>query len=146
MLSVKPQSGLNDRLQHWSEKHGLRSRAQAGFRPGGFTVYQYLALRHFIDHAKLAKRASSACFVGLQTYDSVQQVLPWGCLRHTGVSPCRLVAIQSLYATGILTMKIDAAQRGAAGLPDQSHFVRHFFAGLHAHLLPLLAGSSDQSG
>ncbi len=119
---------------------GLRSMASAaphrpGFRPGRSTVHHLFALRRFIDHAKLAKRALYACFVDLQkAYDTVQHDLLWGRLRLIGVSPRMLAAIQSLYATGTLAMKIDGtAGRPAmqhmglrAGMPAQSHIVWHF--------------------
>ncbi len=129
----------------WSEKHGLRSPSQAGFRPGRSTVHHLFALRHFIDHARLAKRALYTCFVDLQkAYDTVQHELLWDRLRQIGVSPRMLpVAVQSLYATGTLAMKID----GAAGQPAVQHmWVRQgcplsptlfgiFFDGLHDFLL-----------
>ncbi len=132
------------RLVDWSEKHGLRSPSQAGFRPGRSTVHHLFALRHFIDHARLAKRALYTCFVDLQkAYDTVQHELLWGRLRQIGVSPRMLAAVQSLYATGTLAMKID----GTAGQPAVQHMgVRQgcplsptlfgiFFDGLHDFLL-----------
>ncbi len=87
---------LNTRLVDWSEKHGLRSPSQAGFRPGRSTVHHLFALRHFIDHARLAKRALYTCFVDLQkAYDTVQHELLWKRLRQIGVSPRMLAAVQS---------------------------------------------------
>ncbi len=117
---------LNARLVDWSEKHGLRSPSQAGFRPGRSTVHHLFALRHFIDHAKLAKRALYTCFVDLQkAYDTVQHDLLWGRLRLIGVSPRMLAAIQSLYATRYISDEDRwhswpascAAHGGAAGVP-----------------------------
>ncbi len=85
---------------HWSEKHGLRSPAQAGFRPGRSTVHHLFALQHLIDHAKLAERTLYTYVVNLQeAHDSVQHDLLWGHLRQIGVSPRMLAAIESLYAT-----------------------------------------------
>ncbi len=112
---------LNARLVDWSEKHSLRSPSQAGFRPGRSTVHHLfalLALRHFIDHAKLAKRALYTCCVDLQkAYNTVQHVVLWDRLRQIGVSPCMLAASQSLYATATLAMKID----GTGGQPAVQH-------------------------
>ncbi len=78
-----------------------------------------------------------------KAYDTVQHDLLWGRLRLIGVSPRMLAAIQSLYATGTLAMKID----GTAGQPAVQHMgVRQgcplsptlfgiSFDGLHDYLL-----------
>ena len=48
------------------------------------------------------------CFVDLQkAYDSVQHDVLWARLRHIGISPRMLAAIQSLYVSGALSMKIN---------------------------------------
>ncbi len=81
-----------------------------------------------------------------KAYDTVQHELLWDRLRQIGVSPRMLAAVQSLYATGTLAMRID----GTAGQPAVQHMgVRQgcllspisptlfgvFFDGLHDFLL-----------
>ena len=134
---------LNARLVHWTEEHGLRSPAQAGFRPIKSAVHHLFALRHFIDHARLVKRPLYTCFVDLQkAYDTVQHDLLWARLRHIGVSPCMFAAIQSIYSSGPLAMKINgiagqpAVQRMGVrqGCPLSPTLFGIFFDGLHDHL------------
>lgn len=134
---------LNARLVAWSEEHGLRSPVQAGFRPRQSAIDHLFALRHFIDKAILLRRPLFVCFVDLQkAYDTVQHELLWARLRHIGVGPRMLAAIQSLYSSGTLSMKV----AGTAGPPRvQQNGVRQgcplsptlfgiFFDGLHSHL------------
>ena len=84
-----------------------------------------------------------ACFVDIQkAYDTVQHGLLWERLAGLGVQGRMPAAIQSLYASGTLSMKIE----GTAGLPQlQRMGVRQgcplspilfglFFDGLHEHL------------
>ena len=107
---------LNARMLSWTEEHGLRSLAQAGFRPGKSTVHHLSALRHVIDHARLVQQPLYTCFADLQqAYDSVQHDLLWARMCLIGISPCMpfrgRAAIQSLYVSGTLSTKID----GTAG-------------------------------
>ena len=101
------------------------------------------ALRHFIDHALLAKRPLYACFVDLQkAYDTVQHALLWARLQRIGVSPRMLAAVQSLYASGTLAMKVDGTAGQPAvprmgvrqGCPLSPTLFGIFFDGLHDHL------------
>ena len=113
------------------------------------------ALRHFIDHALLAKRPLYACFVDLQkAYDTVQHALLWARLQRIGVSPRMLAAVQSLYASGTLAMKVDGTAGQPAvprmgvrqGCPLSPTLFGIFFDGLHDHLqahAPHLVCSSD---
>ena len=76
---------LNARLVAWSEEHGLRSPAQAGFRPGHSPIHHLFALRHFIDRAMQRR---PLFLVDLQkAYDTVQHDLLWARLEAIGVSP-----------------------------------------------------------
>ncbi len=97
-----------------------------------------------MNHMDTLLHLMYTCFVDLQkAYDTVQHELLWGRLRQIGVSPRMLAAVQSLYATGTLVMKID----GTAGQPAVQHMgVRQgcplsptmfgiFFDGLHGFLL-----------
>ncbi len=89
------------------------------------------ALRHFIDHVKLAKQDLYTCFVDLQKPSPgglryCSHDFLWGRLRQIGVRSRMLAAVQSLYVTGTLAMKIAGTAGGAAGLPAQSHIVGHF--------------------
>lgn len=105
---------LNKRLLDWSEEHQLRSPIQAGFRPRLSPIHHLFALRHFIDNACIAKRPLYACFVDLQkAYDTVQHEMLWNKLESIGVGPRMLAAIQSLYSSGTLSMKV----AGTAGQP-----------------------------
>ena len=101
------------------------------------------ALRHFIDHALLAKRPLYACFVDLQkAYDTVQHALLWARLQRIGVSPRMLAAVQSLYASGTLAMKVDGTAGQPAvprmgvrqGCPLSPTLFGIFFDGLHDRL------------
>ena len=134
---------LNARLLSWTEEHGLRSPAQAGFRPGKSTIHHLFALRHFIDHARLVHRPLYTCFVDLQiAYNSVQHDLLWAHLRHIGISPRMFAAIQSLYVSGALSMKIEGTagepavqQMGVRqGCPLSPTLFGMTFDGLHDHL------------
>ena len=146
---------LNNRLVIWSEQHQIRSPVQAGFRPKQSAVHHLFALRHFIDRALITSRALYICFVDLQkAYDTVQHALLWGRLRLNGVGPRMLAAIQSLYASGTLAMKVG----GTAGAPlAQQNGVRQgcplsptlfgiFFDGLHPHLDHTAPHASVQLG
>ena len=148
---------LNDRLVKWTEAGGLRSPAQAGFRPRKSTIHHLFALRHFIDHALNTGRPLYVCFVDLQkAYDTVQHDLLWERLRSIGVSPRMLAAIQSLYTSGTLSMKVDgtagqpAVQRMGVrqGCPLSPTLFGIFFDGLHDHLhtAALAAGLQLRSG
>lgn len=126
----------------WTEHRCLHSPAQAGFRLGKCTVHHLFALRHFIDQARLAKRPLYICFVDLQkAYDSARHDLLWARLCHIGVGHRILTAIQSLYVSGTLSMKVDgtagqpAVQRMGVrqGCPLSPTLFGIFFDGLHDH-------------
>ena len=134
---------LNDRLVAWSEDHGLRSPAQAGFRPRQFPIHHLFALRYFINRAILQQRPLFVSFVDLQkAYDTVQHGLLWARLEGIGVGPKMLAAIKSLYASGTLSMKVEGAagpslvqQNGVRqGCPLSPTLFGIFFDGLHGHL------------
>ena len=134
---------LNARLVAWSEEHGLRSPAQAGFRPGHSPIHHLFALRHFIDRAILQRRPLFVAFVDLQkAYDTVQHDLLWARLEAIGVTPRMLAAIRSLYSSGELSMRVGGTagpsllqQNGVRqGCPLSPTLFGIFFDGLHNHL------------
>ena len=134
---------LNARLVAWSEEHGLRSPAQAGFRPGHSPIHHLFALRHLIDGAILQRRPLFVAFVDLQkAYDTVQHDLLWARLEAIGVSPRMLAAIRSLYSSGALSMRVGGTagpsllqQNGVRqGCPLSPTLFGIFFDGLHSHL------------
>ena len=134
---------LNNRLVTWSEQHHLCSPVPAGFLLKQSAVHHLFALRHFIDRALITSRALYVCFVDLQkAYDTVQHALLWGRLRLIGVGPRMLAAIQSLYASDTLAMKVGgtagaplAQQNGVGqGCPLSPTLFGIFFDGLHTHL------------
>ena len=134
---------LNDRLVAWSEEQGLRSPVQAGFRPRHSPIHHLFALCHFIDRALLQQRPLFVAYVDLQkAYDTVQHGLLWARLEGIGVGPKMLAAINSLYASGTLSMKVGAAagpslaqQNGVRqGCPLSPTLFGIFFDGLNGHL------------
>ena len=148
---------LNKRLVEWTEDAGLRSPAQAGFRPNLSTIHHLFALRHFIDRARIRGVPLFTCFVDIQkAYDSVQHPLLWARLQKIGIHAKILAAIQSLYSSGTISMKIG----GTVGPPEvQQVEVRQgcplsptlfglFFDGLHDHIRAALptAGLQLDSG
>lgn len=94
---------LNRRILDWPEAAGIRSSAQAGFRPRLSTIHHLFALQHFIDRARLRRAPLFACFVDIQkAYDSVQHHLLWARLSRVGIRGRMLRAIQSLHSTGTI--------------------------------------------
>ena len=104
------------------------------------------ALRQYVDRARIRKVPLYACFVDIQkAYDTVQHGLLWGRLAGLGDQGRMLAAIQSLYDSGTLSMKVG----GTAGRPQvQQMGVRQgcplsptlfglFCDGLHEHLIGL---------
>ena len=107
---------LNSRLITWTEEEGLRSQAQAGFRPGKSTLHQLFVLRHAIDKHAHRHQPLFACFVDLRkAFDKVQHGLLWKVLDLLGIHGRMRVAIQSLYNNARLRVKVD----GRAG--DAQH-------------------------
>ena len=131
------------RLVDWSEEQQLRSLTQAGFRPRQSPIHHLFALRHFIDTACFAKHPLYACFVDLQkAYDTVQHNTLWSTLKSIGVGPRMLAAIQSLYSSETLSLKVaDTAGQPRAqlmgvrqGCPLSPTLFGIFFDRLHDHL------------
>ena len=77
-----------------------------------------------------------------KAYDTVQHDLLWARLRAIGVAPRMVAAVQSLYSSGTLSMKIAGAagqarsqQTGVRqGCPLSPTLSGIFFDGLHDHL------------
>ena len=97
---------------------------------------------------------SSACVDLQKAYDIVQHDMLWSKLESIGVGPRMLAAIQSLYSSGTLSMKV----AGTAGQPQtQQMGVRQgcpvsptlygiFFDGLHDHLQSCTQTAGTQLG
>ena len=110
-------SVLNRRLMWFLEHHGLRSPAQAGFRPKMSIEHQLFALQHVVDSSRLHKRPLYACFVDLtKAYDCVQRPLLWGALYRKGVRGIMMSALKGLYTDGKIAIKVG----GRVGRPQPS--------------------------
>ena len=87
-----------------------------------------------------------------KAYDSVQHDLLWARLRHIAFNPRMLAAIQSLYVSGTLSMKIDGMSGEPAvqqmgvrqGCPLSPTLLGIFFDGLHDHLQTLAPSTGLQ--
>ena len=74
-----------------------------------------LGLPSFLDRARIRGVPLFTCFVDIQkAYDSVQHPLLWARLQKIGVHGEMLAAIQSLYSSGTISMKIG----GTVGPPE----------------------------
>ena len=89
---------LEQRLSKWSEEHGHRAQAQAGFRKGMRTTDQLFILRHVIDKYRLQKKPLFCCFVDFKkAYDSVDRRLLLQRLASLGIWGTMLTSIAAMY-------------------------------------------------
>ena len=103
---------LNKRLQDYTENNGLRAETQTGFRPGFSTTHQLFALQAFVDGSQARSVPLYTCFLDLTgAYDRVQRQLLWQILENLGIHGPMLIALQSLYCTSALRMRV----QGRAG-------------------------------
>ncbi len=110
---------LNTRLVRFTERHGLRSASQTGFRPGLSTLHPLFALQHFVDSAGRAGQPLYCCFLDLdQAYDRVLRPLLWEALRRLGVHGRMLAAVQSLYSDAAVAVKV--AGRAGPSVPSRT--------------------------
>ena len=99
---------INTRLVEHTESNELRCPQQAGFRLGLSTLHPLFTLQHFIDVAKRESKPLYVCFLDLRAaYEHVQRPLLWEVLRRLGIEYKMLRAVQSLYTTSTVAMKID---------------------------------------
>ena len=131
---------LNKRLIDWLEQHGP---AHAGFCPKLSAAHHLFALWPFVAHADILKVPLHACLVDIHKYyDPVQHGLLCGALAGLDSQGRMLAAIQSLNASGTLSVKVgcsaghpqNSANEYQTMLPSRSHSVHLFFDGLHKHL------------
>ena len=105
---------LNIRLLDYTEEHGLRAPSQAGFRPGHSVVHQIFSLQHMVDKQMQAGRCLYICFLDLKSaYDRVSRPVLWQILQRLGLHGSMLQAIQGLYGSATVAVKINGRQ----GLP-----------------------------
>ena len=123
---------LNTRLIQYTEEHSLRAPSQAGFRPGHSVIHQICSLQHMVDKQKQAGLCRYICFLDLKSaYDRESRPVLWQVLQRLGLHGNMLQAIQGLYGSATVAVKINGQPRvascvsiwGAAGLPAQSHIV-----------------------
>jgi hypothetical protein len=99
---------LNARLVDYTENRDLRCPQQAGFRPGLSTLHPLFTLQHFIDIGQRESTPLYVCFLDLQgAYDHVQRPLLWQALLKLGIEGKMQRAVQSLYDTSTVAMKIN---------------------------------------
>ena len=105
---------LNTRLLEYTEEHGLRAPSQAGFRPGHSVVHQTFSLQHMVDKQMQAGWCLYICFLDLKSaYDRVSRPVLWQVLQRLGLHGSMLQAIQGLYGSAAVAVKINGRQ----GLP-----------------------------
>jgi hypothetical protein len=93
---------LNHRLMTWAEAAGIRSPAQAGFRPERGTAHQAFVLQHIVTEYKRRKKPLFCCFIDLsKAYDSVPRALLWQRLHDVGVRGRILHSIKAMYDVGV---------------------------------------------
>ena len=99
---------LEQRLSKWSEEHGHRAQAQAGFRKGMRTTDQLFILRHVIDKYRLQKKPLFCCFVDFKkAYDSVDRRLLLQRLASLGIWGTMLTSIAAMYRNVPLHARVD---------------------------------------
>ena len=87
---------LVQRLVQFTERQGLRSPVQAGYRPGHSTFHQASVLQHAIDKHRHLKSPLYLCFVDLKSaYDRVQCPVLWDLLQRLGVQGKMMGNVQS---------------------------------------------------
>lgn len=102
-------AALNARITAYLEAAGLRAPGQAGFRKGFGCSDQILALRAIIERQRARGQRLYACFVDFkQAFDRVPRDLLWRKLQHTGISGWTLQAVQSLYCSVPMCVKLPA--------------------------------------
>ncbi len=93
---------LNSRVVAWAEAQGIRSPAQAGFRPGRGTAQQAFVLEHIVSDYRRRRKKLYCCFVDLaKAYDSVPRDLLWQRLYDVGLRGRMLHTIKALYDVGV---------------------------------------------
>ena len=95
------------RLSAHTEREQLRTLTQAGFRPGLSVVHQGFALQQLIDAQQQRSKKLYVCLLDLKgAYDRVNRALLWQVLQRLGVGRCMLAAVQSLYSSASVAVRI----------------------------------------
>jgi hypothetical protein len=131
---------LNARVVSLTEDRTLRAPSQAGFRPALSTLHPSFAVQHFIDDSSRTETPLYCCFLDLTSaYDSIHRPLLWEVLGRLGIHGRMLAAIQSLYATSSLAIKVGGGVGTAIpsltgvkqGCPYSPTLFGLFLGGLH---------------
>ena len=102
---------LNQRLLQYTEQHSLRAPSQAGFRPKLSVVHQLFSLQHISERQKQRRQQLYVCFLDLKgAFDRVPRQLLWQSLQQLGLHGHMLAAVQSLYSTASIAVKIQGQQ------------------------------------
>lgn len=100
---------LHRRLADWSESHGHRANAQAGFRDDHRTCDHVFVLKHLVDRSRAPGSKYGklyTCFVDFRkAYDLVRRDLLLKCLSDLGVEGKMLGALASMYWSAPMTVK-----------------------------------------
>jgi len=108
---------LNAHIVTLTEECTLRAQSQAGFRPSLTTLHPLFALQHFVDESLRTRTPLYCCFLDLKSaYDSINLPLLWEVLGRLGIHGRMLAALQWLYATAGLAVKVG----GSVGSPHPS--------------------------
>ena len=98
---------LNQRMTAWLEAHQLRARGQGGYRLDHRTQDHLYLLRTLVEDHRQRKQPLFVCFVDLaKFFDSVDRQLLWRKLQAVGVGGRMLSAVQAIYATVPVAVKI----------------------------------------
>ena len=110
---------LNQRLLDYTEQHGLRAPSQAGFRPQLSVVHQLFSLVHLSQRQRQRGQPLYVCFLDLQgAFDRVARPLLWQALQRLGLHGRMLAAVQSLYSTASVAVRVEGRQGPA--LPSRT--------------------------
>ena len=104
---------LHNRLDPWAEdRAGTRAAGQAGFRRERSTSDNTFVLRHLIDASACKRAPLYVAFVDFsKAYDRVDRAMLWRVLAGMGVHGRALAALQAMYASVTLQVRV-AGQLG----------------------------------
>ena len=89
---------LNNRLQSWSDRYGIITEAQAGFRKKYSTVDQIFVLHSLISHVLHNKQKLYCAFIDFRrAFDSINHKCLWYKLIKCGIRGSILNVIRSMY-------------------------------------------------
>jgi hypothetical protein len=98
---------LADRFTEYTEGMGLRAPGQAGFRPGYGCSDQIFAIRALVERQRARGQKLYVCYVDFkQAFDRVPRDKLWGKLQRVGIDGWALRAVQALYASVPMCVKL----------------------------------------